>query len=122
LTPNPCPAEVLLKEETKKLNNLRAFKDSLKISHKGIEYVNIYYKNANKILRLLNNFPSLRDEAKELLNKFIIEELPKFTSLDNFNFSSELKPKLKEFIKEIEKRADKDSKEDINKFKKDFCL
>jgi photosystem II stability/assembly factor-like uncharacterized protein len=122
LTSNPCPAEVLLKEETKKLNNLRAFKDTLKISQKGIEYVNIYYKNANKILRLLNNSPSLRDEAKELLNKFIIEELPNFTSLDNFHFSSELKPKLKEFIKKIEKRADKDLKEDINKFKKDFCL
>ncbi|MDY6863272.1 MAG: carboxypeptidase regulatory-like domain-containing protein, partial [Thermodesulfobacteriota bacterium] len=116
-----CPAEALLSGEAKKLNNLRLFRDNLKNSSRGLEYISIYYRNGNKFLEIINNSPSLRDEARSLLNKFI-EESPEFTSSGNFNLSPELKFKLNEFVNKIEKKADKDLKGDIKRLKRDFNL
>lgn len=64
----PCPATVLLGDDTEGLNTLRAFRDEkLAKTESGRTIVKLYYTYSPVICKLLNSHPQIKEGARESL-------------------------------------------------------
>lgn len=67
-----CPAEVALDQETQTLNTLRRFRDEvLSQTPEGKKYIELYYRYAPEISRLLVKNTDLRNETRKALKKIL---------------------------------------------------
>jgi hypothetical protein len=64
----PCPATLLLGEDTEGLNTLRTFRnETLSKTESGKTIVDLYYLYSPVICKLLNSHPRLKEKARESL-------------------------------------------------------
>jgi hypothetical protein len=65
----PCPATLLLGDDTEGLNTLRIFRDeTLSKTERGKVLVDLYYLYSPVICRLLNSHPQIKKSGRESLN------------------------------------------------------
>ncbi len=68
----PCPARMVLKDDTARLNILRNYRDNvLSKTASGKMLIKLYYKFAPDICEILKNNPGLLNPCRTLLNRIL---------------------------------------------------
>jgi len=68
----PCPASIILQDESYHLHLLRSFRDKvLNQTSRGREYIDLYYTYASEISLLIINDPDMRIRIEKILKQFV---------------------------------------------------